>query len=222
MPKRTGADTNPPPDTDLQEGLERALIAGALSRRGFIQALTAAGLASAGVAALADELDAETLRNSASRDLFTNPAKVLADRFSAPSVVLAGHDASTSAMARHAASVLLRVAQKPAAAVTLADTMVALRRGLTRVPGDLGSSIFHDEEFDGPLPARVRTIVLTTDEERPAVLGRLSGYDDVTTVSAGDVGEVTVPAPGGRLEQQLAMLAVRLEMAAVYLRLVRG
>jgi choline dehydrogenase len=58
MPKRIGANTHLPPDTDLQERLERALIAGGLSRRGFIQALTAAGLASAGVAALADELDA--------------------------------------------------------------------------------------------------------------------------------------------------------------------
>lgn len=174
------------------------------------------------VAALADELDAEALRNSASRDLVTNPAKVLADRLSAPSVVIAGHDAATAALARHVASVLLRVAQKPAAGVTLADTMVALRRGLTRVGADLESSIFHDEELDGPLPGRVRTLVLTTDQDRPAVVNRLSGYDDVSTISAGDVGEVAVPTPGGRLEQQLAMLAVRLEMAAVYLKLVRG
>src|SRR3954468_4615246 len=58
MPKRTDADTRLQPYTDLQEGHERALIAGGLSRRGFIQALTAAGLASAGLAALADELDA--------------------------------------------------------------------------------------------------------------------------------------------------------------------
>src|SRR4051794_10731052 len=57
MPKRTRANRHLPPDTDLRERLERALIAGGLSRRGFIQALTAAGLASAGVAVLADELD---------------------------------------------------------------------------------------------------------------------------------------------------------------------
>lgn len=41
----------------LQERLEHALITGRLSRRGFIQALTAAGLASAGLEALADQLD---------------------------------------------------------------------------------------------------------------------------------------------------------------------
>ena len=34
------------------------------------------------LAALADELDAEALRNSAARELFTNPAKTLADRMS--------------------------------------------------------------------------------------------------------------------------------------------
>ena len=45
------------PDSTL-ERLERALIAGRLTRRGFIQAVTAAGLATSGLPALADELDA--------------------------------------------------------------------------------------------------------------------------------------------------------------------
>jgi len=45
------------PDAAL-EMLERALIAGRLDRRGFIRAVTAAGLASAALPALADELDA--------------------------------------------------------------------------------------------------------------------------------------------------------------------
>ena len=44
-------------DTQLDR-LERALIAGRLDRRGFIRAATAAGLATAGLPALADELDA--------------------------------------------------------------------------------------------------------------------------------------------------------------------
>lgn len=45
------------PDTQL-ERLEHALIAGRLNRRGFIQAVTAAGLASTGLSALANDLDA--------------------------------------------------------------------------------------------------------------------------------------------------------------------
>ncbi len=84
---------------------------------------------------------------------------------------------------------------------------------------------------------RVRTFVLTTDAERPVVVARVSGFDDVDVINADDVPETmdTMDGPDGtdkslaaattvtgRPEQQLAMLAVRLEMTAVYLRLVRG
>ena len=87
--------------------------------------------------------------------------------------------------------------------------------------------MFHDDEIDGPLPERVRTFVLTLDAERAVVAARVAGLDDVDIV-----GALTSPRPRcsrrpgamrpGRPEQQLAMLAVRLEMAATYLRLVRG
>lgn len=172
--------------------------------------------------ALADALDAETLRNSAGRELFTNPAKALAERLSGRDVVLAGGNAAGVALARHVAVILLRVAQKPVTAVSLADALVALRRGLASRPTDYESSIFNDEEIDGPLAASVRTMVFATDEERPAIVASLSGYDDVEVISADDVPDVVTPRPSGRPEQQLAMLAVRLEMAATYLRLVRG
>jgi len=57
--------------------------------------------------------------------------------------------------------------------------------------------------------------------------------DDVDVIAAEDVPEASAldtsdvaPAPAGpgpgRLEEQLAMLAVRMEMTAVYLKLVRG
>ena len=49
--------TNAPSDA-LLECLERALIAGRMSRRNFMRAATAAGFASVGLSALADELDA--------------------------------------------------------------------------------------------------------------------------------------------------------------------
>jgi hypothetical protein len=66
--------------------------------------------------------------------------------------------------------------------------------------------------------------VLTTDAERPTVTARVSGYDDLDVVNAEDVpdGPERAPADGRGMEQQLAKLAVRLEMTAVYLRLVRG
>jgi hypothetical protein len=174
--------------------------------------------------ALADELDAEALRNSAARELFTNPAKTLADRMSGRAVVLAGDNAATLALARHGAAIMLRIAHQAVAAVGVADAIVALRTGLgAQSDADREAALFHDDEIDGPLPARARTVALTLDAERAVVVARVAGLDDVDIVGAEDVPEVgESPVQSGRPEQQLAMLAVRLEMAATYLRLVRG
>jgi hypothetical protein len=175
------------------------------------------------LAALADELDAEALRNSAGRELFTNPAKNLAERMSGREVVLAGDTAATLALARHGAAMLLRVAHRPVAAVGLADAVVALHGGMGAVSAaDQESDLFHDDQIDGPRPARVRTFVLATDAIRPVVMARVAGLDGVDVIAAEDVPDVKVPVTNGHPEQQLAMMAVRLEMTAVYLRLVRG
>ena len=183
------------------------------------------------LATLADELDAEAFRNSAARELFTNPAKELTQRMLDRDVVFAGDTPATLTLARHACTVMLRVAQKTVAAVGLADVLVALGQGWGR--GSTGApetSIFHDDEIDGPLPQRARTIVLTSDADRLAVSARLSGFDDVSVVNANDVPDLggdetpgSAVTPGvSRPEQQLALMAVRLEMAAVYQRLIRG
>jgi hypothetical protein len=174
------------------------------------------------LAALADELDAEALRNSAGRDLFTNPAKTLAARMTDCQVALAGDSAATLALARHGSSVLLRVARQAVAAAGLGDAVAALRNG-PRGFADPADALFHDEEIDGPLPQRLRVLALTLSGERTVVAARVSGLDDVYLVGAQDVpDQPAVPTGAGRAEQQLAVLAVRLEMAAVYLRLARG
>jgi hypothetical protein len=194
------------------------------------------------LALLADELDAEALRNSAGRELFTNPAKTIAARMSDHHVALAGDCAATVALARHGSSVLLRIAHHVAAATGLTDAVVALRAisGLGSAPSSV-DALFHDEEIDGPLPERLRVLALTLADERTVVAARAAGLDDVDLVAAEDVPDVAdapddLAVPGellgsgglrtstgaGRAEQQLAVLAVRLEMAAVYLRLVRG
>lgn len=174
------------------------------------------------LAALADDLDAEALRNSAGRELFTNPAKTLAERMRDREVVLVGDNSATTMLARHAASVLLRVGLETVTAATLADVLMAIGSGISGGAVDYKTSLFHDEELDGPLPGRLRTVVLTTGDERLTLATRLSGFDDIDVVSAEDVPDVAAPTVGGRPEQQLALLAVRLEMTAVYLRLVRG
>jgi len=184
---------------------------------------------------LADELDAEALRNSAGRELFTNPAKTLAARMADRRVALAGDCAATLALARHGSSVLLRIAQRVAAATGLADAVVAL--GAPDAPPSM-DALFHDEDIDGPLPERLRVLALTLAAERAVVATRVAGLDDVDLVAAEDVPDLPDGVGGpdgsagsdrtrgstgaGRAEQQLAVLAVRLEMAAVYMRLVRG
>jgi hypothetical protein len=178
------------------------------------------------LAALADELDAEALRNSASREVFTNPAKALVERMSRRRVVLAGDCGATLALARHGSSVLLRIAHQVAAATGLADALVALRAVAESGSLDPEEALFHDEEIDGPIAERLRVLALTLDAERTVVASRVSQLDDVDIVGAEDVpegpGDSSAPVGVQRAEQQLAILAVRLEMAAVYLRLVRG
>ena len=101
-----------------------------------------------------------------------------------------------------------------------------MRGGLTSRFGDPVDRLFHDEELDGPSPNRVRVLALTMAAERGVVGARVAGLDDVDVVGAEDVGETgeagTAGVPAGPAEQQLAVLAVRLEMAAVYLKLVGG
>ncbi len=182
---------------------------------------------------LADELDAEALRNSAGRELFTNPAKTIAERLAGCRAALAGDCAATLALARHGSSVLLRLAHEVVAATGLADAVLALRAA-AESPGGAASvdALFHDEEIDGPLPDRLRVLALTLRAEQTVVAARTAGLENVYLLAAEDVpdgpggsaGSTVAPALGGAIsaEQQLAVLAVRLEMAAVYMRLVRG
>jgi hypothetical protein len=178
------------------------------------------------LAVLADELDAEALRNSASREVFTNPAKALVERMLRRSVVLAGDCAATLALSRHGCSALLRIAHQVAAATGLADALTALRTTAASGSVDPADALFHDEEIDGTIGERLRVLALTLAAERTVVASRVAHLDDVDIVSVADVPDVpdatSAPVSAQRAEQQLAILAVRLEMAAVYLRLVRG
>jgi hypothetical protein len=178
------------------------------------------------LAALADELDAEALRNSAGREVFTNPAKALVERMTRRRVVLAGDNVATLTLARHGCSVLLRVAQEVTAAAGLADALAALQVGAGSGFVDVGEALFHDEEIDGPIADRLRVLTLTLGAERAVIASRVAAFDDVDIVGAEDVPDSPEGRPTSagipRAEQQLAVLAVRLEMAAVYLRLVRG
>ncbi len=146
-------------------------------------------------------------------------------------MALAGDCAATLALARHGSSVLLRLAHEVVGATGLADAVLALRAARDTNDGAV-DDLFHDEEIDGPRPERLRVLALTLSAEQTVVAARTAGLDDVYLLAAEDVpdgpggsaGSTVAPALGGAIsaEQQLAVLAVRLEMAAVYMRLVRG
>jgi hypothetical protein len=99
--------------------------------------------------------------------------------------------------------------------------VIALQSVIPGAETDAVDSLFHDEQIDGPLPERLRVLALTLNDERPVVAAHTAGLADVDLVGAEDIAD-----PGavgiGSADAQLGVLAVRLEMTAVYLRLIRG
>lgn len=190
---------------------------------------------------LADALDAEALRDGPQNEVFHNPAKALAARMVERRIVLAGDSPAATQVAAHAAEVLLPAAGRIAAATDLADAVAANTRMVesagTAAPGF--DPLFHDEQLDGPAPVeRVRVFVVSSEADqvaarrRLAVFGASSGLVDADLVNADSEPLSTEagapreaepaqrpPAVGSQLER-LAVLVLRLEMAAAYLRLL--
>lgn len=218
-------------------------------RHGFLRYL-AAGLAVLGsldagrsapipdLADLADRLDAEAARNHPSAEVFHNPAKSLAVRANGRRMVFAGDGPATTAFARHCADMLLQTAGVTAAVADLSDVVASAALLSGTGHGVAGyDPLFHDEELDGPPPvAPVRVFALATAQTREVVMRRIAVLPDADVLTAAaDADElgtgdremtgrtITGPAQGDRTEaEQLAVLAVRLEMASVYLRLIGG
>ncbi|QIS15248.1 tobH protein [Nocardia arthritidis] len=203
-----------------------------------------AGAAVPDLTELADVLDAEALRDGPQNEVFHNPAKTLAARMQQRGIVLAGDSPAATQLAEHGAEVLLAAAGKVATAVNLAEA-VAANPQMTEAAGQSAPGfdpLFHDEQLDGPAPVeRLRVFVLSTDPDQVAARRRLAvfgggpGLVDADLVSADvdllhtEFTDPGAPAPteeprpatgrGSELEQ-LAVLALRLEMAAAYLRLI--
>ncbi|RDI53158.1 tobH protein [Nocardia mexicana] len=199
------------------------------------------------LSALADVLDAEALRDGPHNEVFHNPAKALAARMRERRIVLTGDSPAAAEVAAHAAEVLLPAAGQIAAATDLADAVAANPRMVeaagVAAPGF--DPLFHDEQLDGPAPVeRVRVFVVSADADQVAARRRLAVFGAGAGLVDADLVNVDVelmstesggppaappdePLPGGgpmfrvgsELEQ-LAVLVVRLEMAAAYLRLL--
>ncbi|MFE3224628.1 tobH protein [Nocardia sp. NPDC059228] len=191
--------------------------------------------------ALADLLDGEALRDGPQHEAFHNPAKTLATRMQQRKrLVLAGDSGAATVLAEHGAEVLLATAGQTAAAVTLSEAVAAHGRLVdtagVAAPGF--DPLFHDEQLDGPAPVeQVRVFVVSADPDevtvrrRLAVFGSAAGLVDTdlitvdtevaaaAAVAAEAAGQTAPAVQGGELEK-LAVLALRLEMAAAYLRLL--
>ncbi|MCZ4554623.1 hypothetical protein ABIC28_000570 [Rhodococcus sp. PvR044] len=180
---------------------------------------------------LADAVDAEALRGHPANEVFHNPAKSLAVRMGGRRVVLAGDGPATGALARHGAEVLMRTAGAVVAAADLSDVVASATRFASggSVADAAGyDPIFHDEELDGPPPSNpVRVFVLSSAATKAAASRRIAVLRDAELVLAVEDDEEIDKGgremAGERTEiEQLAVTAVRLEMAAAYLQLIGG
>ena len=194
---------------------------------------------------LADVLDTEALRDGPQHEVFHNPAKNLAARTQQRGLILAGDSPATTELAIHAAEVLLQSAGRTATAVDLSVAVAALPQlvDATTAAAPDYDPLFHDEQLDGPAPVENKRIFLSsTDTDTPAVRRKLAlfagaggGTVDADLVTA-DIEAVPadpsraesggsapeLPVHAGTELERLAVLALRWEMTAAYLRLIGG
>ncbi|TCP49232.1 phosphoglucose isomerase-like protein [Tamaricihabitans halophyticus] len=205
-----------PPVVDVPAGLgaARVLTSGLLT-------LNALGLLRTDVAALADELDREAERDHLAHESFVNPAKSLTLRLAEHTPLLWGLDAVATATARHAAYVLGEFTETvcDVSDYPQARARTALHRGAVR--GGSPESLFADPDLDGP-DSRLRVLLLTARSDEATAALRVLASDALPSAD--------VLAPSAEVATELAadeatcaaVLALRFELAALYLGLATG
>jgi hypothetical protein len=174
---------------------------------------------------LAAELDREAERDHLTHESFVNPAKSLALRLAERTPLLWGTDPVTTAVAGHAAGALAAHAGvvAHAAGVHEAAALAVLWQEAASVgaAGEVFHDPFEDSMPHGDLPP-VRPVLLgaysDSEIERSAAMAALPGADVVTVdeelvVRRGEPDAVACSA---------AVLALRFDLAALYLGLSRG
>ncbi|MGW5052891.1 hypothetical protein [Actinokineospora sp. NPDC004072] len=181
-------------------------------------ALGALGLLRVDIDALADELDREAERCHLQHETFVNPAKSLALRVAEHIPLLWGLDPVATGVARHAAQVLSTHTDLPCdvADYQQAASRTALHRAAVRAAA--GRDIFADpDDLDGGAVPAPRTLLLAV---------RSLPGDPVRHQAAEVLPAVEVLAPGQELGVPepigAAVLALRFELAALYLGLAAG
>ncbi|MBD0859749.1 hypothetical protein IA539_00770 [Gordonia sp. zg691] len=192
---------------------------------------------------LADALDEEASADHPGRETFRNRAKSLALRIQDRPSVWSADSPAGAVVARHAVTSLVGLAGVVGAAAELADVSRMSRLLEARSGGaPAADSIFYDPDIDGPPPAQTpRVLVVSTARREWYTRQRVAGLGDVDLVVGADRAEGAPadagagvaqwddlrPAPGddpvadgpGDVRDFL-IVALRVEMAAVYLRLV--
>ncbi|HWC81285.1 MAG TPA: hypothetical protein VG756_15130 [Pseudonocardiaceae bacterium] len=196
--------------TPVGFGFPRVLAAGLLL-------LDTLGLLRTDLDLLADELDKEAERDHAGYESFVNPAKSLALRLAERSPVLCGLDPVATAVAGHAVDALAGFAGVVATASDYAQfgSRTVLHRAAVR--GGAEQDIFADPD-DSPGSLLLRVVLLAVRDDQQAESVRRAATEllpgaDVLEVAEGTSGEASVRA---------AVLALRVELAAVYLGLAGG
>jgi hypothetical protein len=183
----------------------------------WLVALRALGLLDVEVQAIADELDREAERCHPMHESFVNPAKSLALRVDGRIPLLWGLDDLATAVAAHGAGVLATYAGvvSDVAGYPQALTRSVLHRRAVR--GTSGADLFadaDDEEQDG----LVRVLLLAVRQGPQAEFARRVAME---TLSGADVLEPAEEVSGGDAVCA-ALLALRFELAALYLGLAAG
>jgi len=181
-------------------------------------ALRALGLFSVDAAALADELDKEAERDHMQHESFVNPAKALALRLAEHTPLLWGLDHVATAVGRYAAQVLATHTDLvcDVAGYQQAMSRTALHRAAVRATS--GGDIFADpDDFDGPAASPPRVLLLAVrsmpgDASRLLAAETLPGADLIAPAEEISADDATCAA----------VLALRFELAALYLGLAAG
>lgn len=194
-----------PPEMAFPRGLAAALLTA-----------NALGLLMADLEQLADHLDAEAEKDYLARDSFANPAKAMALRLSDRQPLLWGLDPVAVAVGEHAAHAF---AAHAALVCDVEDYRQALARPALRraaLSGGAERDIFADPEEGVGFSPRVLLLSVrtgqATDAARYEAEDLLPGADVIAPAEEIEADEIV----------RAAVLALRFELAAVYLGLAVG
>ncbi|GAA3362540.1 hypothetical protein [Saccharopolyspora gregorii] len=179
-----------------------------------LSVLVALGLLRCDTDQLADELDREAERAHPGQEPLMNPAKSLALRLADHEALLWGVDLTATAVAGHG-SYALGVHAGLACDVA-SHAQATTRHALYRSVRDTGSDLFADPDEDGGATPRVFLISTRHDERSEA--------DERTATRSLPGADLVAPGESARADAVLraAVLALRFDLAAVYLGLAAG